>query len=130
MLRLNHLAMGAHSTNAFKGRLSAHFCLLDVALKPDMPSLLQIEEQRQLETERAGRAVEERQAAHDELERVKTKLKAEGLRQNAAQQAFSEVTRAKLDSVSRHAQLELDIKELEDKKSSDAATQVRHNGVH
>ena len=83
-----------------------------------------------METERAGRAVEERQAAQGELERVKAKLKAEGARQNAAQQALSEVARAKLHSVSRHAQLELDIKELEDKKSSDATTQVRYNGVH
>ena len=69
--------------------------------------------------------MEERQAAQDELERIKTKLKAESARQNAAQLALNEVVREKEVSVSRHVQLELDIKELEDKRSSDATTQVR-----
>lgn len=84
----------------------------------------QIEEQRRQETERAGKAIEDRQAARAELKKTEKELRTVAAERKAAADALAEVAAQKQEAISRQARLELDVKELEEKSTADKLTQV------
>lgn len=93
--------------------------------------VLQIEQQRQEEAERAGKALDEREAAHAALKKTERELKQVNVEQKKEQANLREVSSSKTDAQSRKAQLDLDVADLEDQREAGTAAEViSHSSVH
>ena len=86
---------------------------------------MQIEEQRQEEAERAGNALDEREAAHAALKKTDRELKQAVLEQTREQAHLKDVSSSRADAQSRKAQLDLDVTELEEQREAGTAAEVK-----
>lgn len=101
--------------------LNAEFLFQE--LTPHLES--QLEDQRRNESERAGAAHEEKQAARTKLKALERELKNLDAQQAEATRARDAAAAEKQTAVGLHARLELDVRDLQEGLSSSSKTQVR-----
>ena len=89
-----------------------------------MSRTLQIERQRQEEAERAGQALDEQEAAQAALKRAEKELRHVAAEQAKEQARLKEISSEKDATLSRKAQVDLDVADLEERREAAAATQV------
>lgn len=87
--------------------------------------LLQVEQQRQEEAERAGKALDEREAAHAALKKTERELKQVKVEQTREQAQLKEVSASRADAQSKKAKLDLDVADLEEQRQTSTAAEVK-----
>ena len=85
---------------------------------------LQNEQQRREEAERAGKALDEREAAHVALKKTERELKQVATEQTREQAHLNDVSSSRADAQSKKAQLDLDVMELDERRKEDNAAEV------
>lgn len=85
----------------------------------------QIERQRQEEAERAGRALDEQEAALEAMKQAEKELKRLTSEQARKQAVLTEIGLRKAERLSCKTQLDLDIAEMLESKEAGAASVVR-----
>ncbi len=85
---------------------------------------MQLEQQRREETERAGKALDDREAAHAALKQTDRELKQAVAEQAREQALLKEVSSQRTEAADKQAQLDVEVDELKEKEETSTADEV------